>query len=330
MIFAVWFFLVGCKVFAQAPADPAVLTKRFVEIEFEPTDGAISYDLEIYNNVTKKFIKGFSSKTSMFKLNVKMGKYLIRSRITDKFQRTSEWSELTEMSIAPPPTKITSKAPDPGVTTFADKQTNSYTTTLKWDPLPNVENYLVTAETPEGEKITEYKSTKSELKLDLTPGVYKFKVMAILTDGTVGDASPLSETYNILGAKILPPRIAFKRSEDKKEYVQVKSELKNAVLEGILEYQAWESDSWSVARKIENAEINDIELDDSLAAGKYKITLKAVAKGYSASESASLEFIIKPKLPDILAIENEIALAVQGKVPEKPEGKKIDDESKKE
>jgi hypothetical protein len=325
-----WFLLSGNLVSAQVGSDPQLLSKRFVEIEFESTEGAISYELEVYNNVTKKFIKGFTSKTSTFKLNVKMGKYLIRSRITDMYQRTSSWSELNEMVIAPPPTKITSKAPDSTVPTFADKKTNTFSTHLNWSPLPGVDKYMVIAETPEGEKITEYKSDKAELKLDLTPGVYKFKVMAILADGTVGDASPLSDTYNILGAKILPPRLAFKKRKDGMSYVQVKSELKDAVLEGTLEYQAWESEVWSVARKIEKAEIKDIELDQSLIPGKYKITLNAVAQGYSSSESTSIEFIIKPKLPDILAIENEIALAVQGKEVEDSGLKNIDEAKKKE
>lgn len=325
-----WIFQFGNLAYSQTSGDPQLLTKRFVEIEFESTEGAISYELEIYNNVTKKFIKGFTSKTSTFKLNVKMGTYLIRSRITDMYQRTSSWSELNEMVIAPPPTKITSKAPDSVVPTFADKKTNTYSTHLNWSPLPGVDKYMVIAETPEGEKITEYKSDKAELKLDLTPGVYKFKVMAILADGTVGDASPLSGTYNILGAKILPPRLAFKKHKDGVNYVQVNSELKDAVLEGVLEYQAWESEVWSVARKIEKAEIKDIELDQSLIPGKYKITLNAVAKGYSSSEPTSIEFIIKPKLPDILAIENEIALAVQGKEAEDSEPKNIDEVKKKE
>jgi hypothetical protein len=312
-------------------SDSQILTKRFVEIEFESTDGAVKYELEVYSNLTKKFIKAFNSKTSLFKLNVKMGKYFIRSRITDMFQRTSEWSELTEMVIAPPPSKILSKAPDSKTAVIADKSTNTFSTTLKWEPLPSVENYLIIAETPEGEKITEYKSSQPELKIELSPGAYRFKVMAILADGTVGDPSPLSDEYKILGAKILPPRLSVKSSKDKKKYVQVRSELNDATLEGFLEYQRWESNNWTLVRKIENLEVKDIEIEDSLSPGKYKLTLKTIGKGHSVSDSTLVEFIIKPKLPDILSIENEIALAIQGKEKAESEvSKNVDEESKKE
>lgn len=324
------FLLSSGFLYAKGSSDTQVLTKRFVEIEFESAEGAISYELEIYNNKTKKFIKLFTSQTSMFKLNVKMGKYLIRSRITDKFQRISAWSELTEMFIAPPPTKITSKAPDANIATFADKKTNTYSSVLKWISLPGIESYMIIAETPEGEKITEYKSSTPELKIDLTPGVYKFKVLAVLADGSAGEASALTETYNILGAKILPPRLAYKKHKDGTEYIQIKSELKDAVLEGLLEYQAWESDLWTTVRKIEKAEIKNIELDATLVPGKYKLNLKAIANGYSSSENTTIEFIIKPKLPDILSIENEIFLAVQDGDSEGMESKSVDEIKKKE
>lgn len=293
--------------------DAQIITKRFVEIEFEAVEGALNYDLEIYNNKTKKFIKAFSSKTSAFKLNVKMGTYLIRSRITDIYQRTSEWSELTEMVIAPPPAKLTSKAPDLSKPVFADKKTNTFSTELTWGALPGVEKYMIVAETPEGEKVAEYSSHHSNLKLDLSPGVYRFKVMAILSDGTIGEPSSPSDIYSILGAKILPPRLAFKKNNEGQAYIQVNSELKNAVLDGTLFYQPWESEVWSVVQNIENAEMADIQLDQKLTPGKYKISLKAVAKGYSSSEENSVEFIIKPKLPDIASIQDEITMALQGK-----------------
>jgi hypothetical protein len=315
-IFGVLFFILLAQ-----PAVSQVVVKRFVEIEFETIEGAVNYELEIYNNKNKKFIKGFASKTSAFNLNVKMGTYLIRSRITDVFQRTSDWSELTEMVIAPRPTHFTSKAPNLDKSVFADKKTNTFSTPLEWEALPGVEKYLVVAETPEGEKIAEYNSDQSNLKLDLGPGVYRFKVMAILSDGTVGEQSSVSDTYSIIGAKMLPPRLAFKKNSEGSGYVQVNSELKNAVLEGTLSYQAWESDTWAEVRKIENAEMADVPLDSKLAAGKYKISLRAVAKGYSSSEEASVDFIIKPRLSDILSIEDEITMALQGKDSQKSEDK---------
>jgi hypothetical protein len=241
-----------------------------------------------------------------------MGKYLIRSRITDNFQRTSDWSELNEMIIAPPPTKIISKAPDMKVPIFADKRTNIFTTTLKWNEIPSIDNYMIIAENPEGEKIHEYKTKATSLKVELVPGLYRFKVLAILDDGTLGEPSTLTEIYNILGAKILPPRLAFKKHKNGIEYVQIKSELKNAVIEGLLEYQFIESNIWLLDRKIVKAEIKDLEFNGNLKPGKYKLTLNALANGFSPSDSSILDFIIKPKLPDIQSIGNEIELDIHG------------------
>lgn len=289
------------------PQEAPAFTKRYAEIEWDEVPDAIKYELEVYNNKTKKFIKMFSSTTHVFKLNIKLGKYLIRSRITDKFQRESPWSDLTEMTIGPPPTLITSHAPANNTPIYGNKKTGVADIPIKWNPLPFIDKYLLIVENPEGEKVQEYTTVKTEFVAQLPPGVYKFKVNAILEDGTIGDPSPLSDLYTVWGAKILPPRLSYKKDKEGNSILSMHSELRNAFVSGILEYQNLEGDSWNIVKKVENQEIKDLPLSSDLNPGKYKVTLKSLAKGFTPSENASLEFIIKPKEKDLESIDSEIS-----------------------
>lgn len=309
-----------------SPEAQKILTKRFVEIEFEKAPDAISYELEVYNHITKKFLKSFFSKTQLFKLNVKLGKYLIRSRFTDRFGRTSPWSDLNEMMIAPPPTAFQGLAGEKAINKVeANKKTNKFSTTLQWKPMVNIENYMVWAETPEGEKIAEFKTQKPSLNLALQPGLYRFKVMAILPDGSLGDPSEPSQIFDIAGSKIPPPRLFYRKpnpllqSPDQKadRKVSVRSPLKSGELDGYLEYQAWESETWQQVKKIENVRLTDakiegFELDPSLRPGKYKLTLRVLAKKYTPSDYATIDFVLKPRKADLDSIKEEIKLALNG------------------
>ncbi len=288
--------------------DKTIFTKRFVEIEWDEIPYAIKYDLEIYNFQSKKFIKLFSSSTNLFKLNVRMGKYLIRSRFTDKFERISPWSELSELIIAPPPTEILSFPPADGTSIFANKTTGVAEINLNWKPLPQIEKYLVSVENPEGDIVKEFYTSKDNIAILLPPSTYAFKVKAVLADGTIGEPSPKSKYYTIVGAKILPPRIKYRKDKNGNSILSMNSELKNGVVSGIIEYQHFESDNWIMIEKIENQKIGDLKLDSKFKPGKYKSTFLSSAKGFSNSDTITYEFVIKPKQQDLDSIDEELKL----------------------
>ncbi len=285
------------------------LTKRTVEIEWEEVPGATQYDLEIYDGKNKKFIKTFTSKTNIFKLNVKMGKYYFRSRILDKFERSSEWTELAELLIAPPPTKITTKIPeDPHL--FANKLTGLLDFSLNWDALPGVTEYRVVTQSPDGKVENEITVKGSSALLKVPPGQHQFFVKAILSDGTIGDKSETTSAISVLGAKIQKPVIQHKmimtdKTKEKTHQVLFSSELSVAQFEGDLYYRGLEGTLWSKVRSYQALKDKEILFDHTYVPGRYKLRLKAIAAGFTASEYQEIEFTIKPTEPVLVAIPAE-------------------------
>jgi hypothetical protein len=287
------------------------LTKRTVEIEWDEVPDATQYDLEIYDGKSKKFIKTFTSKTSVFKLNIKMGKYYFRSRIFDKFERSSDWTDMAELVIAPPPTKIKSKMPEaPEV--FANKKTGLFDLPIVWEPLPGVESYKLLLETPEGKVEKEFVIKGTSAAVKVPPGQYQMRVQAVLSDGTVGDPSEATPILSVLGAKIQAPSLQFKRIPTKGQWVSFRSELASAHFDGELYYKPLEGTSWAKVREFKDMKDRKIVFDHTYTPGLYLLKMVAKAKGFTPSEHGETEFLLKPIEPDLLPIPEETISFLKG------------------
>ncbi len=291
------------------------LTKRTVEIEWDEIPDATQYDLEIYDGKNKKFIKTFTSKSNVFKLNVKMGKYFFRSRIFDKFERSSEWTDMAELLIAPPPTRFNSKVPtEPQL--FAGKKTGLYELPLSWESLPGIEEYKVVLETPEGKVEKEFSIKANSARVKVPPGQYQFRVHAVLSDGTVGDSSEPTQVISVLGAKIQAPTVNFQKVAKKGQWVAIRSELAIAEFDGELFYKPLEGTSWQKVKEFRDLKTKSIVYDHSYTPGLYRIRMQAKAKGFTPSEFGESEFVVKPLESVLSPIPDETTAALHGKLVE--------------
>lgn len=278
------------------------LSKRVVEIEWDEVPYASQYDLEIYDGKNKKYIKTFSSKTNLFKLNVKMGKYYFRSRIQDRFDRISPWGELTEILIAPPPVKFTSSWPTDG-SVFADKKTGVYTLPLAWEAIPSIDRFQLLLEKPEGKLVNSFDIQGNQAQLNIPAGQYQIRVKAILPDGNFADPSEPTPVLSVLGAKIQAPGLSFHRSPD--QIVTLRSELATAEFEGELFYKSLEGTQWVKVKDLKGFQPREIKFDSTYTPGLYQLRLQAVAKGFTASDFQQLEFLVKPTLSAVEPIPDE-------------------------
>lgn len=282
-------------------ASSEFLTQRSVEIEWDSVPGAVRYDLEIYDGKHKKFIKTFTSKTNLFKLNVRMGKYYFRSRIFDQYNRSSQWSELAEIVIAPPPTEILTRISEDH-TVFADKKSGLYEQVLSWKELPGIETYKVIQETLDGQIVQELKVTGNRAKVKVPPGQYQFRVQAVLADGTAGDASAATPTLSVLGAQIQPPVVKFRKAPQRGPWISVRSELKAALFDGELFYKPLEGTEWVKVEELRDRDRSPILLDERYKPGLYRLRFQAKAPGFTPSKYGECEFVLKPKEQDLRAI----------------------------
>lgn len=298
-------------------AEESVFTKKYVEIEWAEYPGAAVYELELYFFTSRNKIKTFSSKSNVFKLNVKMGKYLFRSRVIDEDGIGSRWSEMQEIFLEPPPTKITTSPPKLPIE--ANKKTNRATFDLAWEPLEGVTQYKILAQKESGGEPKEFLSKANSAKLNLPPGDYKFTVAAILADGSQGTSSDPSELFSITGSQLEPPEIkTFKKGQSYK--FSISKEKQTDYVEGELLYMPLEGESWSVVEKIENFPKNIYSYGKKFRPGQYKMRLRSGAEGFAYSEYKVIEFLVKPSRLELEEdIPVEVATAFQrpvdGKLP---------------
>lgn len=305
--------LAGAPVFGAVSEEvSSFLTNKTVEIEWDEVPEAVRYDLEVYDGRNKRFIKTFTSKTNIFKLNVRMGKYYFRSRIIDKFERTSAWTEMAELIIAPPPTKITSKMPQPS-TVFADRSTGKYLLRLAWEPIVGVEEFKVLVETPEGVIEKDFIVKNDWALAKIPPGQYTFRVQAILPDGTLGEPSEPTEMLTVIGAQIQPPTLVFKKDPKEGQLVTLRTEVAKAVFNGELFYKPLEGDSWGKVKEFKDWNGRKLVFDSTYKPGQYLLQMHASAKGFTPSTVREIEFVVKPAEPVLFVVPAEVLETVADK-----------------
>lgn len=285
------------------------LSDRVVEIEWDEMPNAVRYELEIYDGKYKRFIKTFVSKTNKFRLNVKMGRYYFRSRILDRWERYSPWTELADFLISPPPSRFVSEMPSKSEV-YTDKKTGRYEMELKWEPRPAIENYQLSIADPQGNVIKQMQVRGTKAKVLLPPGQYQFKIQAILLDGTIGDASAATPPLSVIGAQILPPTFEFKRNTNEGPTVLIRSELAKAELHGDLFYRPLEGNEWIKVKEFNQMKARKLVFDSTYRPGLYYLRMFASARKMSGSEYGEIEFLIKPSEPDLLVVPRETTTAV--------------------
>lgn len=295
---------------SRAPSPSQFLSNRLVEIEWDEVPGATQYDLEIYDGKHKKFIKTFSSKSSVFKLNVKMGKYYFRSRILDKFGRSSEWTEMAELLIAPPPAKIKNKKVE-NQQFFAEKSSGLVNYPVSWEELPGITEYKVILETTDGHKEIETVVKGSSATLKIPPGQHQVRVQAVLSDGTLGDLSEPTSVISVLGAKIQKPTVTYQKDPKLGPVASFSSELSIAQFDGELFYMPLEGTTWKKVKEFRDLKTKQIIFNSDYIPGQYQLKIQAKSKGFTPSEFGMTEFIIKPREVVITPIPQETVTLTQ-------------------
>jgi hypothetical protein len=303
---------------AEDPTPPAVASpttpaksKKYVEIEWEAVPGAVRYELEILSLKTKKLLKTFHSRTNIFKLNVKFGKYLVRSRIFDNAETASPWSETSEILIAPPPLLILNHS-NPEVPIQVSKKTALAEIKIDWEAQEGVAGYKLLIETSDGKLVRDVKTNTNWARVMLPVGNYKFRAQALLPDESETEPGPYSDEFTFIGAEIDPPKISIIKKKGGMYLAQVEVSPSTALLWGQLEYLPLEGETWTTVQEFKGVPLPVIDLK-KLTPGNYKITLFVKAEKYTDSKKTVLDFLVKPIRPDLEIISVEIAKAVSDK-----------------
>jgi hypothetical protein len=274
-------FFYSCWVHAQE------LPQRSVNMDWDPIEGASSYDIEFV--AKPKFKKLFTIKKPEWKGKLKPGNYEMRIRAKDRRQVPGEWSgfepivvqlEKIEWLTAESHWKFDSTDPD------------SWKVKLNWKSVPGAKSYLVNYESEDQsiKKSIEVSTSSAEIET-LVAHKYSVRVEA-LGPNELRSEAPGEGSFEILGPTLTTPKL----SKPENKFVRQlewnqDSHAKTANLK-----ISWKDEMTGRWKEMTSENIDgksSFALPAEWPGGIYRVALKNDAPLRKTSKSVSMEFPVQ-------------------------------------
>ncbi len=286
------------------------ITKRKVELEWEPQPGIANYEVEIYKKDQKTPIGTYKSSTNIFSTSLFLGEYEVRSRVISIQGEEGPWSSLEPLLVKVP--KGALKQNENPLTNFhkTDLKTRKALVMLEWEDVPDIKGYKVEilVEKTQGTGVAKRQVAftkivnKSPLEVYLPGGEFRYTVTPFDSYGNSGEPSDESSPITVSTAKLPPPHLEPILKNEQLEALKW-GVFPGARLVGNLYYKKILSeDVWVLVQKDLNINKMPWIIQGNLKPGDYELKLHAEAVGASSSEEKSVEFFVKPKKIDLKEI----------------------------
>ena len=183
--------------------------RRDLSLDFDPIEGAISYDIEVRSktNLKRKEAKVFTSLSPTWKAKMAPGIYQIRLRAIDERSVPGEWSEPSSIEVLMAP--LTPLFPTEELEIQSNEELE-YDVPFKWSPVEDVKYYTLSIFTKlSDDKVEIFKSietTESAYSLKLPVATeYFWQVEAIKRNGMRTSLDKKKLSFKINGAKLRTP-----------------------------------------------------------------------------------------------------------------------------
>lgn len=262
-----------------------------VELEFEATEGAKSYQVEVRK--ADKVVVVKDSNEPAFVLELAPGKYEIRTRVRDSRKVFSEWSGAESISVDAPGLVL---KPENSFAKAINPDDPFEALHFHWPEMPMAKAYLVKVKDAKNQIVSEKKYTTNQASLALAPGQYFYNVQVIYDESTVSPPSPFEPSLSVSGSEVPSPKVKWQSEKNGERTAHW------SVAEGVtalvrLEYSAFLSEEWSLVQdKFEKPELKTLNLRPP---GKYRLVLQASVPGWQSSAPTIEEFEVKPVEPEL-------------------------------
>jgi hypothetical protein len=176
--------------------------RRSVSLEWEPIEGAATYDVEFAPTPKGKPITVLARK-SFWNGKLPVGNYNMRVRAKDRRKVPGDWSETQAMTVGLENAKLIYPSSN---YKLASKEAETETVVFKWQPVPGAEDYKIEVTSRDGKTKIVEETSKQEIKVKLPVAQeYTWKVLA-QRDEVHSDAATVDEFF-IQGKKLDKPEI---------------------------------------------------------------------------------------------------------------------------
>lgn len=261
---------------------------RTVEMSWRPSQGALSYEVQIF-----KIISGSEKKLSQEKINSTVfnksllpGDYAFQVRALDYRNVPGQWGQKKFFKVSLPTVKQISPAINQAFDLSEDEDINI---TLLWDEIPEAEKYDVQLKTEEGDVIFSELINDTAVSVDFSkPGKYFWKVTALTSKDKRPNKVAFQRFFHVHPPKMPPPEVEF---EVKNEFFSIKWDgRKNTIKDKITIYKKGPQ-GWDKIYKREQRNIHRVKmLKDKIEEGRYKLRLVTYGKDNRASEPSIVFF----------------------------------------
>ncbi|MBX3019073.1 MAG: hypothetical protein KF767_14390 [Bdellovibrionaceae bacterium] len=201
-IFTFFLLLYAGTAFAEnAPILPA----RDVSLEWETTEGAVTYDVEVTRKPkANSKPEVYNTKDSIWKGRLSPGFYEMRVRSKDRRRVPGDWSEAVELTVMlePPQStdlknhlRIDAKDPERSDVPF------------RWGAVPGADSYELKIEGPDGQVFKTLEVSETSLQVELPVGrEYKWSLIAKNREGLTSE-TPLKGHLELWGPMLERPQL---------------------------------------------------------------------------------------------------------------------------
>lgn len=291
LIFTLWAFAATAETY-----------RRLVNFDWEPIEGAKSYEIELSqvleepkDSELEDEIKTIKPEPKVFNFKVKTaewsgllepGKYLMRLRSRDHRAVPGEWSEKSDFNVALDPVVMKSPQAKEVITATEEETTE---VTFEWSPVPGAAHYIFELSTAQGESLAALKIKDPFHKQSMKVATkYVWKAFASSEDGILSETSTSGE-LTVMGPALASPKIEKPESAFVREIKWERPDHATGYDIFIMR-QDPKSKKFKKFKKIADSTDPSLYFESSWPGGNYKMAVQAKAELRPPSTLATLNF----------------------------------------
>jgi hypothetical protein len=254
-----------------------------VDIELSPVEEAQSYEIEFKDrNGHTEILK---TRKNQLRYSAACGQYTVRARTINKKNIVGQWG--TEMAFEVFSKAVKKLSPEDKKTIVLNNK-KSFDIILKWEPRGHEALYEVIIRNQDKKLITDLKTEKTELTVNLPVGEKYLWTVNQIENGCLVNKEQQEEFSFDLLQEMQSPVIT------QKGYSIIWTSPKNVekfdyTLEKMVEIENGRKKEWKVEQIVNNTDSNVFLIDRNLSLGAYRIKVIAKSK-FSQSKPSTLAF----------------------------------------
>lgn len=262
--------------------------RRLVNFEWEPIEGATSYELEIKQARKEGQTFNFKQKESAWNGRLAPGPYTMRVRALDYRKVPGEWSEVSSFEVGLEAAKLLFPAPK---AKFAGKEAEQTEIEFRWAPVPGALTYQFAVQSSEGFKEERtLKEPRVRIKVPVAQE-FSWQVNALGPHETKSEAMSVAE-FTLLGPQLQAPRLSTPENEFVREVTWTEAPYASGYDVAVARLNTADR-KWEKVEVFENVTGTSLPFPSNWKGGLYKVQVRAKSNRRASSPLAENSFKVR-------------------------------------